>query len=219
MQCFENKHFIELIISTLSGILVLGIPALIKIFCLRPKLSIDFLNDIAPFLEHNGDKQIVTSKVYQLQVRNNGNVTLDEPRVWCLSIRIKDANEKLIEFPITPFELDWSDTDKNLQIGAVFPGDFSYKINLLQENIAGNSEITIPRRDKNILKPIILNKGLEHHICIIISNTNFLVPAHFAHMKISWNTKSEIDVKVLHQSDFYDARFLGKVRIFENLKS
>lgn len=219
--------------TAFSGFLIVGLPALLRFLYFRPRIHLSFHDDIDPDFEsiYDATGSLIRVNEYlfsQLQVRNIGLVSLDDPRVWCISVKIKDSDNKFKDYPMTPFELNWSDTDKDYQVGAVFPGNFSYKINLLQINkglATKNSsvfEATIPRRDRNYLKTFQLTEGLEHHLCIIISNNNFLVPAHFAHIKVMWkqdlrlDEKVSFDVQVLNQKDFYAARSVGETQFFES---
>lgn len=222
--------------TALSGFLVVLIPTIARFFLIRPKLIVSSHEDPIPSFEKIStndpllNKKVLYKQIdnYKLGVQNKGLATLNHPRVWCLAAKIR-TNNKLTNLPLSPFELNWSDTDKDLQIGAVFPGNFNYTINFLnlEKGISSSDseeanpsdpfqgKAYIPRRDSNDNKLLFLDPELVYEICLIISNDNFLVPAHFIHLQIDWRNTNKLRIRVKNQKDMFVAQSLGETMIFE----
>lgn len=200
--------------STISGFLVLIIPAFFRLVLIRPKLVVTNKDDLA--IPSHPDQQISNILISQLRVKNTGLVTLTDPRIWCIDAKICNG-DRFENYPMTPFELNWSDTDQNYQIGAMFPGNFNYRFNLFEIYMKSNT-ILIPRRDKDETKYFQIPDGVKLKLCLIISNDNFLVPAHFLEltvMKNPNNINNPVIVKINNQGDFVKERHIGNTQLFE----
>ena len=218
--------------TALSGFFVVGFPVFLRYVYFRPKLAVGFTGKFDVSSEPIAEVISRTLFNAKLDVRNSGAVTLTNPRIWCLGVVINSEN-KLRKLPVTPFELNWTNTSRDFQIGAVFPGNFGYEITLISADgglvggfisddaMAGKA--FIPRRDGDINNLVLLQPGIQYEICLVISNDNILVPAHFVHLRVDWMPGSEkedasapqFNITKISEGDFHKARRKMLTSIFE----
>lgn len=201
--------------TAFSGFLVVIIPVILRLFLIRPKLSVVNKDDkaMSSYSNLENNNNILIS---QLRVKNSGFVTLVEPRIWCIDAKICNG-DKFENYLMTPFELNWSDTNQNYQIGAIFPGNFNYRFNIFAI-YEKDDMVIIPRRDKDEANYFEIPEGIKLKLCLIISNDNFLVPAHFIELtvlKLTKNQNISLKIDVSNQGDFMKEKFLGNTQLFE----
>lgn len=217
--------------TALSGFFVVGFPIFLRFIYFRPRLNVRFEGRVNVGFE--GVAETISRTLFnaKLSVRNSGVVTLTNPRIWCLGVAIQ-SDGKLRKLPVTPFELNWTNTHKDFQIGAVFPGNFGYEITILSVdgglvggfiiNDAMAGQAFVPRRDNDINNLVMLQPDIQYEICLVISNDNILVPAHFVHLRIEWKSGDEktgiepqFNISIVSEGDFHKARRNEDTSIFE----
>ena len=233
----EQKQF-DLWNSGFNGLFLLVVPIALRFLVLKPRLKITYTpddGDKVPLVFAQGQGGTTRIQVwYRLRVQNVGTLKLINPRVYCVAMTAGLGN---LSQPITPFELNWSETDRNFQAGSIFPGRFRYRLDLffadigvVPQNAGGFSAINpghliVARR--NQLETTLLLPNVPYNLCLIISNDNFLVPSHYCHVRISWKTGNAatlsdplpqpiVDIQIIEQSPLWKKRtFLGGLKMFE----
>lgn len=90
--------------------------------------------------------------IYRLRILNTGNQRLLNPRAWLIGVVSQDRENPKRYNPqdIIPFELSWSETDRDVQIGILLEGNLNYRIDLFA---------VIKSRDKSKKTSAILNQN------------------------------------------------------------
>jgi len=221
--------------TALSGVAVVLLPVLFRVLWLRPRLFVSFdakSDDLAKNISMQvGPNLFRIQDWFRLRVKNKGLASLTSPRAWCLGISVAEGST--FPFPVTPFELAWSETDKDFQIGAIVPGNFLYRLDLgyLDTALVRSSSLSQPINDRFVVsrrnqqETILLDNDLTYDLCLVISNENILVPAHFIHVQVLWKTANSATplplqpkcfVKIVNQGDYWWAKLLCRLRRFEN---
>lgn len=215
-----------------SGLGLLIAPILYRLFILRPFLEVSFSKQSSDLETAQMQTPNFTrvQNWYRLRVKNRGLVTLDSPRISCVAMSI--AQGSTFPFPITPFELPWSEGNRDIQIGSIVPGNFLYRFDLgyidiakVQRGILGppiRNQFVVSRRDQQ--ERILLDQDLTYNICLIIANDNILVPAHYVHVQVHMQKPNATTlpyqipchISVVDQGDFWIAKILHKFKAFKN---
>lgn len=221
--------------TALSGFAVVLVPVVLRVFWLRPKLNVTFdveSDDLARNIAMPVSNAVARIQNWvRLRVTNSGMMALTNPRIWCLGMSIGDSGP--LPFPVTPFELSWSETDRDFQIGAVLPGNYLYRLDLgyVDTALVRSGSLEKPARDKFIVsrrnqqETVALDAGPTYDLCLVISNENILVPAHFIHVQVKWTQppqqNSELpqqpmcSVKIIDQGNYWRAKRSEKLKRFE----
>lgn len=223
-----------------SGFLVLALPVMARLLLFKPKLILSFDSESGDAVfpvwrESKAEPNYRIQAWYRLRVRNGGLVPLINPRIWCLAMT-SDSGPLVGAFPFTPFEMNWAESDRDFQIGSLAPGKFRYRLDLGYVDVArtdkntgkiklsSRSHFVVHRRNQE--ETIRLLSGLDYYLCLMISNDNLLVPAHFVQVKVRWNpagpaTPDEplptpsVAIHIERQGPLWWARLRGRLKRFE----
>lgn len=217
-----------------SGVFLLLVPIAARFIFLRPKLELSFSHDSGDAVHgvksynSNGELKKIQSW-YRLRVQNLGWVKLVSPRIWCVGMTA--GSGKLSgHIPFTTFEMNWSETDRDFQVGCIIPGRYKYRADFcyLDTAIVETDRVTpfkpleLILHRRNQQESIRLLPGLPYDLCIIVSNDNFLVPSHYCHIRITWTNNDVEDghlhnaqIEIIDQGDLWWAVLRKKLRKFE----